>query len=141
MKICRTCANEKPLSEFYKHVTMLDGHLNICRDCTRARVRQHRQLNDHVREYDRERGVRQSNKAVNERWTAKYPTRRAAHTALSNAIRDKRVQKRPCLFCGSEKVEGHHRDYSKPLDVVWLCPTCHRRLHANFPDTAVTGDH
>jgi hypothetical protein len=135
MKICRTCAEEKPLSEFYKHSQMLDGRLNICRDCTCARVRQHRQLNDHVREFDRSRGIRKSNKAVLERWTAKFPERKKAANAVSNALRDGRLRKMPCLFCESEKVEGHHKDYSKPLDVIWLCPKCHRRLHANFPET------
>lgn len=35
----------------------------------------------------------------------------------------------PCLKCGSLKVEKHHPDYSKPLEVVWLCRPCHRRLH------------
>lgn len=32
----------------------------------------------------------------------------------------------PCLSCGSTvKVEMHHRDYDKPLEVMWLCRRCH----------------
>lgn len=36
----------------------------------------------------------------------------------------------PCEHCGASKVEMHHEDYSKPLDVRWLCMPCHKRLHA-----------
>lgn len=36
-----------------------------------------------------------------------------------------------CSKCGKPhpKVHGHHSDYSKPLDVIWLCPSCHMKLH------------
>ncbi len=54
--------------------------------------------------------------------------RRAVH-AITNAVRDGRVIKLPCIICGEIKVEAHHEDYNKPLDVKWLCPKHHRRLH------------
>ena len=25
--------------------------------------------------------------------------------------------------------DPHNEDYSKPLEVVWLCKSCHKRLH------------
>jgi hypothetical protein len=36
---------------------------------------------------------------------------------------------KPCEDCGSEKVEKHHADYSKPIDVTWLCRRCHYKRH------------
>ena len=36
-----------------------------------------------------------------------------------------------CSDCGlPAKLHGHHDDYTKPLDVRWLCPTCHIKEHA-----------
>lgn len=35
-----------------------------------------------------------------------------------------------CSHCGYAcKPQAHHEDYSKPFDVIWLCVSCHRRLH------------
>lgn len=55
---------------------------------------------------------------------------RARH-ALRRAVADGRVT-RPstCADCHRPgKVNGHHDDYSKPLDVRWLCYGCHALLH------------
>lgn len=36
-----------------------------------------------------------------------------------------------CQECGGETaLHGHHDDYSKPLDVRWLCTWCHAAVHA-----------
>jgi len=37
--------------------------------------------------------------------------------------------RRPCTVCGAMKSEAHHEDYSKPLEVTWLCRTCHKAEH------------
>jgi hypothetical protein len=41
------------------------------------------------------------------------------------------IIKQPCSVCGDPKVEGHHEDYNKPLEVVWLCRPCHMAHHKN----------
>ena len=135
MKTCRKCGEQRPLDDFYVHPKMADGHLNACKACVKGAVRADRRVNDRVREYDRKRGSRRPHAATQE-YRAKNPEAYQAHTAVSNAVRDGRLRKEPCLFCGEARVHGHHRDYSKPLEVVWLCAKCHHRLHAYFPETA-----
>lgn len=46
-----------------------------------------------------------------------------------HAIRSGRLQRLPCEGCGEVKSEAHHDDYSKPVDVRWLCRKCHGRVH------------
>jgi hypothetical protein len=135
-KTCFKCGEAKPLDEFYRHPQMGDGHLNKCKDCAKKDVRLHRQDNpEKVRAYDRERArlphrVAQRRELYEREWD-QHPDRMKARGAVSNAVRDGKLEKRPCAFCGTpEPVEAHHHDYTKPLDVTWLCRPCHRRFHA-----------
>ena len=40
------------------------------------------------------------------------------------------LQKKPCRRCGDANSERHHPDYARPLFVIWLCRSCHVKLHA-----------
>ena len=42
----------------------------------------------------------------------------------------KRRQREDCAVCGDTETEAHHEDYSKPLDVIWLCSSCHKQVHS-----------
>jgi len=46
------------------------------------------------------------------------------------AIARGKLTRQPCEACGATPVEAHHDDYSRPLDVRWLCTPCHRAHHA-----------
>jgi hypothetical protein len=35
----------------------------------------------------------------------------------------------PCTVCQDPSAQKHHDDYSKPLQVTWLCRKCHLTLH------------
>lgn len=62
----------------------------------------------------------------------KYPEKARARSLLSNAVCDgKIVRPSQCSLCGFSNgiIEGHHPDYSKPLEVVWVCKSCHIMIH------------
>lgn len=65
----------------------------------------------------------------NGRYIAKHPEKHAAHLALTAAIRRGELVRGPCEVCGDPMTDGHHDDYSKPLDVRWLCRTHHIEHH------------
>ena len=53
-KQCFKCSKTKPLTAYYKHRKMNDGHLGKCKQCTKLDSSTHRNNNlDKVREYDR----------------------------------------------------------------------------------------
>jgi hypothetical protein len=71
-------------------------------------------------------------KAENQNWRKNSPEKKAAHSSLEVAVKSGAVQRSPCHICGAQVAEGHHPDYSRPRDVVWLCRLHHMQLHAEF---------
>lgn len=61
----------------------------------------------------------------------KYPERIKAHQLINKALNNGTLRKPlKCEECNKEKqLLGHHEDYSKPLEVNWLCYSCHTKLH------------
>lgn len=138
MAQCIQCDVEKPAADFYAHPNMAAGHMNVCKECHKQRMRVRARINPSVQEYDRQRAKTPERKAAYRERAIKYraenPLAYKAHNAVNNAVRDGRLKKLPCEFCAAERVHAHHKDYSKPLEVVWLCAKCHHRLHAVFPE-------
>jgi len=50
---------------------------------------------------------------------------------VKDRLRAGRLTKGPCAICGEDHTIAHHRDYSKPLWITWLCIRCHIRVHRN----------
>jgi ribosomal protein S27AE len=60
--------------------------------------------------------------------------RRTRCRAYTNVLVSRgKLKKKPCVVCGTEKVEAHHQDYSNPRLVVWKC-----RLHRNQPEEQIS---
>lgn len=66
---------------------------------------------------------------ANAEWCARNMHKRVAQWALGSAKRDGIITSEPCQVCGNPNSQGHHEDYSKPLEVIWLCPKHHAGLH------------
>lgn len=64
-------------------------------------------------------------------WRAANKIKVSAHRKVRLAIKSGALI-RPgiCSGCGvSCRPDAHHHDYSKPLDVIWLCKKCHFHQH------------
>lgn len=135
MKKCFKCGTTRSLGEFYRNAGMADGTFNKCKECTKQDVQKNRADKvEYYRAYDRARANTKVRKELRDRTSrrirAEQPEKYAARTAVNNAIRDGRLVKGPCEVCGATKrVHAHHDDYSKPLDVRWLCPKHHAEAH------------
>ena len=130
-KTCFKCGLEKPLTEFYRHPRMADGFLGKCKDCAKADVSMHYRANiGHYVAYERERFKKPERRAAMREYRKARPLeKRKATNLTSAAIHDGRLIKQPCVVCGERAVEAHHDDYSKPLEVRWLCRRHHLEHH------------
>jgi hypothetical protein len=133
-KQCFKCNATKPIDQFYKHAAAKDGYLNKCKDCTKADVTLNRKTHiERYREYDKKRSQHPERRKAHAQyvkdWQEANQQRTLAHSQVQNAIRNGSLVRMPCIKCGNEKSQGHHEDYNKPLDVVWLCSPCHQRFH------------
>lgn len=64
------------------------------------------------------------------KYKQKYPEREKAKKLVRTAVlKGKLIKPDKCSKCGNKgKVEAHHENYSKPLEVVWLCKKCHSNI-------------
>ena len=93
-----------------------------------------------VRAYDRKRYREQPHRQNPA--AQRDPIKLAAARAVSNAVRrGKIVKPSECEECHESfeptHITAHHEDYSKRLDVVWLCHACHARRHRKDDDAFV----
>lgn len=145
MRTCKHCLLIKPADDFYK------SNVSACKECVRKQVRSNRLGNiAYYRNYDRQRyrdhdhrkivaqksanseaGVEARKRSFN-RMKEQQPEKYKARNAVSNALRDGKIKRaEACFFCsGTSRLQAHHSDYSRPLDVHWLCSACHGKLHS-----------
>ena len=147
-KHCSRCGLDKPLQDFNKNKAQRSGFQRFCRECQRAVKHvylskfESRLLEWHTRRrWYYERGgkeiVRRNVKAFLKRsgYSAWHdPLKARAWNITKNEIRQGRLVRQPCEQCGnSEKIHAHHDDYTKPLEIRWLCAPCHHRHHHPLP--------
>lgn len=63
------------------------------------------------------------------RFRQPYSQKKRARWDVWKAIKDGKLTRGSCVECGAENAQAHHHDYSKPLDVTWLCARCHAAVH------------
>lgn len=138
MKHCRWCAQSKSLNDFYPHPRMADGYLNKCKECVKRYAQDRRLTSERPREIDARRYYEGTKRAyIRQRFKAHpVPTAvRSAQRKVATALAaGKLTRPTMCAWCCSTAyTEAAHSDYSRPLDVLWLCRRCHRRWDAAEP--------
>lgn len=139
VKRCKTCDQIKPADAFsFERFSHL-GRKASCKRCLAAKARAARR-NDperarraarryserHAEREKRDRDRRR--RASLEKYAARERVRRAVQAG--RLVRPDR-----CEGCElSVPVQAHHDDYSKPLEVRWLCPACHVAIHVRERD-------
>ncbi len=147
-RVCRACGIIKPIEDFspsnrgkgYVHWT------HKCKSClneiqTERRARDLEKSRRQAREtYHRRKGkyrdYERQRRATDPSWPQRKAVQRGRVKLNANAVVFKAVRDgmliRPdkCQDCGMPcKPHGHHKDYAKPLEVVWVCTKCHGIRH------------
>jgi len=119
-KRCKSCGEVKPKDDFYRHPKVSDGYLNECKECTKARVAEYRRSPAgqelEARKYAKD----------------KAEGKRRARAHIINRIQRGTLTRQPCEICGEPNAQAHHDDYSKPLEVRWLCSKHHAEVHVQM---------
>jgi len=135
-RICSSCQIEKPLDDFYRDKSKPLGRDYICIECrkvsNRLRDRERDKTPDRILKakswLHSERGKERARQRYEENYAQnkqKYLAQRAIKRLVDSGV----IIRYPCEVCGEEPSNGHHPDYSKPLEVVWLCQKHHKEIH------------
>lgn len=128
-KNCNLCGLLKPISEFYKNASCIDGVCGTCKPCFRDRVTANRIKNiDRVRAHDKERSKLRHRKKLKAEHGRRYCKKKFNATQIA---RRWFPDKEPCVVCGSMRVIRHHPNYDKPRQIVFLCHHHHALVHAS----------
>lgn len=106
---------------------IISGRRIYCNACYKER------FNKYYRKWYKKNGRKRTElqKQVSDEWQRSYPFAVKAKWKVKQAIEKGLIKKaNRCEICGSKgKIEAHHSDYRKPIDVNWLCKSCHKKLH------------
>ncbi len=156
-KTCSTCKEIKSIACFYKQPKGLYGRTGSCKECRkktsnnwaeknkdrknlleRERKRDRKQYCEKWRKenpnyfkeyYKQNREIRlECNRRFWENNPERYESWKIYQRARSNRIL---INPGQCQMCGTKemKIQAHHFDYSKPLEVCWVCIECHKDVH------------
>lgn len=132
MKTCGKCKEKKAAAEFSRDCRSPDGRARRCRLCNRRAVAEWQKNNpENHRKSDAKWSAknRHVKNSAYYSYAKRHPNKVRAHQAVQKALKSGRLKKRSCTICRKKRAHAHHDDYSKVLDVIWLCHKHHLERH------------
>lgn len=135
---CIKCRKTKETTDYYK---MSSGRLRKkCKSCYTNQVLNWQKklppntLRGYIKKYSQtpkgKRAINQASRIASK----KFPEKWKARSELRYAVKIGLIKKLNfCQLCEKIKpLQGHHPDYAKPLEVLWLCSGCHKKVHRHL---------
>lgn len=132
--ICTKCNLEKPKHLFNKSSRHTSGMCPWCKVCESKRKTAWK-LNNPKKAVEYAIKFRNENRssvyAKNKEYEKNNHAAKLAKMAVRRAIiKGVLIRPKKCSLCPKkENIEAHHENYSKQLDVKWVCKSCHRKIH------------
>lgn len=140
---CSRCKEDKDPKEFHRANSTKRSYSYYCKSCktklsevynvnNRDIAREKRRAKLEVcRGYWKKhyRNNKDKKKGRNKKWREANKHKIKAHRLLRKAMLNGDLLKEPCSRCNDPNAKAHHEDYSKPLDVIWLCSKHHSDRH------------
>ncbi len=139
MITCNKCNIEQPESSYYPRN-------KVCKECTKKRVAEYQRGTGKIShnlsslKYNKSEKGKIAMQKAHDNYMSNHRERKRTHWSIKRAVKSGTLI-RPgfCEKCGIAcKPQGHHCDYTKPLEVNWLCIKCHAEWHRN--NTPIYGD-
>ena len=129
-RICTKCKRSLPYEMYSKNAARSLGLSPRCKDCQRI---ERLKSADWHKEYLRKRYAEdpefRSRRAL-QAHKADTPEKIIARRRVNDRIATGTLVRGSCKICGKPKADAHHEDYSKPLEIIWLCRSHHKQYHA-----------
>lgn len=133
MKKCDRCGEIKDISMFYVHKK--DNKIfSYCKECSgksrhNSYLKNREKRRAHDYKYQRSPKALELHRAFSSKVRKLYPEKIRCRDKVYKAIKSGKIIRGNCEGCGKPKAQAHHKDYSKPFEIKWLCPACHTKEH------------
>lgn len=135
LKRCSLCKESLPVSSFGLCSAKPDKLQAYCRPCYTIKSKAR-----WVRTFEHQSNQRKAWRAKNKQKVVAYADKQTkkdrlkvrVRQAVQRKIRRGEIERLPCSVCGDPNSQAHHEDYSKPFDIVFLCPKHHSERHAEI---------
>lgn len=147
-KLCRPCSLLKPRTRFLRHnygsayqkrFSADDVLAKVCPVCQKPFTTTHKAKVYCSKECAKKKHRKDYRKDYNKQYKEDHPEKHHAQKVLGKAIWSGELRRLPfCEVCLKNcRTHAHHTDYSKPLFVYWLCPSCHVKVHKSQSPIAI----